>query len=188
MKQTYKIGSAAYCDISNDEGGIVCDEHATDDTSANDLYERFCGVSADGVQWPEDATEDQIRAASRADWESKITAGTEQNTEAAPAGRHTLGPWKAEGSWISASFTPGQPMVAHTVSDHYGSASEAGANAKLIASAPEMLAALESCANAFNPLLCELRPEHDAGSSLRMKVLEIQKQARAIIAQAKGAV
>ena len=71
---TYKIGSESYCDIANDEGGIVCDEFANDSVTANELYEKFCGKSADGVEWPENATEEQIRTASRLDWEKKLTA------------------------------------------------------------------------------------------------------------------
>ena len=41
MSDTYKIGSDSYNDIANDEGAIVCDEHATDEQSAGDLWERY---------------------------------------------------------------------------------------------------------------------------------------------------
>jgi hypothetical protein len=69
-----QMGSAAYCDIANDEGGRVCDEFATDSVTGNELFERFCGTSGAGVDWPENGTEAEIRAASRAEWESKLTA------------------------------------------------------------------------------------------------------------------
>jgi hypothetical protein len=72
--ETYETGSLAYCDIANDEGGKVCCEFETESATSNELYEKFCGKSADGVEWPENGTEEEIRSASREDWEKKLTA------------------------------------------------------------------------------------------------------------------
>jgi len=74
MSDRYEIGSETYCDLCNDEGGIVCEEFATEEMDGNALYEQFCGETGENVDWPESGTEDEIRAASRLDWERKLTA------------------------------------------------------------------------------------------------------------------
>jgi hypothetical protein len=72
--ETYECGSLEYCDIANDEAGCVCEERSTDKVTSNELYEQFCGQSAEGVDWPEVGTEGEIRKASREEWEKKLAA------------------------------------------------------------------------------------------------------------------
>lgn len=83
--------------------------------------------------------------------------------KAAPAkAGSTPGPWLRQGRWISASFTPGQPMIANLVSDAYRSADESDANARLIAAAPALLAALKMFAFDYSPSPRNLAQYRDA--------------------------
>lgn len=65
---------------------------------------------------------------------------------------HTKGEWMLDETkrWISTSWTPGQPMIAHLVSDASRPSEENDANARLIAAAPDLL---EACNAVLGSLL-----------------------------------
>ena len=60
--------------------------------------------------------------------------------------KHTPGPWKAYGTWVSAGVDGDGPLIADCDTD---------ANADLIAAAPDYLAALEEIANMDHDYYCE---------------------------------
>ena len=68
----HNVGSVAYATICNDEGMDVCNEFAEDHgMTPDEMWDMYCGESAD-VDWPQNGTEDEIRAASRREWLLKI--------------------------------------------------------------------------------------------------------------------
>jgi len=84
-------------------------------------------------------------------------------------------------------FTSGRIVdVPRNAPNHDGPTQEANAAfiVKAVNCHEELLAACKACANAINPLLCEMR-DQEHGDPLRQKVLEIQKQARAAISRAE---
>lgn len=99
--------------------------------------------------------------------------------------QHTPGPWKAESAKDYASgrhddkrwtvHANGMPLIA--IVDQYRG--QAQANARLIASAPELLAALERVAEDLEYFASEVPPSKDECGAMA-------KAARAAIAKAKG--
>ena len=81
--------------------------------------------------------------------------------------KFTPGPWEVDGQYID---TPGGLLLDGLQTEHKG---ERAANMALIAAAPELLAALEFCADALNT---------EAGGLYKAHI----EQARAAIAKAKG--
>lgn len=85
----------------------------------------------------------------------------------------TPGPWTTDGRFIvqnldGRSFMPGQPFIADCqISEYFRNQENTGANARLIAAAPTMLAALQ----AVNPADC---------------TLAVREMRRAAIAKATG--
>ena len=73
MKTTHKFGSYEYGTIAEEEVHKVCDEFANDIIDGEELYRRYAG-QPDRVQWPGEATDKEIRAASRENMAAKLTA------------------------------------------------------------------------------------------------------------------
>ena len=92
--------------------------------------------------------------------------------------KHTEGPWEAcdDGTAVRNSLTDNR-IIALTDEDILMAPEERRANARLIAAAPEMLAALEE----IHRLV--ILAQTDPGSG---ELFEIQEQARALIAKARG--
>ncbi len=104
--------------------------------------------------------------------------------------KHTPGPWMQGRPLTATGITPiktlaGRQLVAHVTHPKWGYEDtpadpvECSANARLIAAAPELLAAIENAANVLAGIACgdlkTIRPDSAA-----------LKQARAAIAKAKG--
>lgn len=99
--------------------------------------------------------------------------------------KHTPGPWKLDGAVVEAKWENGESvMICQAGGTRWGGCSSATeynkrmreentVNAALIAAAPELLAALEFCADALNT---------EAGGLYKAHI----EQARAAIAKAKG--
>jgi hypothetical protein len=103
--------------------------------------------------------------------------------------KHTPGPWELVGDGVICQ-AEGYPVLAgRGLEEHdYITAAEAGANAALIAAAPELLAALEGYL-AYQPL--DDRFDHCGNMnatqlSERDRYVKIRSAARAAVAKAKG--
>lgn len=94
--------------------------------------------------------------------------------------RHTPGPWKVSSPHngvINAFLVDYGPVTANQI------VMDAGANARLIAAAPEMLEQLERCLlniESLNALIEERCPDLRSGSS------DTEEMTRKVIAKAKG--
>lgn len=90
--------------------------------------------------------------------------------------KHTPGPWFVNGPWLIQADTPHElpRYVAEIKKPHGVSTNEREANARLIAAAPELLAALEGILYHFVPEQGNLKVEQ-----------EMIKSAHAAIAKAK---
>jgi len=123
-----------------------------------------------------------------------------QTTETTVA--HTPGPWKLRNHGVN------EPEYGHGVVHSHGGAHrfvliegvgeletidmdipKLEANARLIASAPELLAMCERLRLAMNPLLVELPRSSDDDEpnfKLRLKIIKLQSEAEQLILKAKG--
>lgn len=115
---------------------------------------------------------------------TKGTMRTETTTRQTdqPKGQHTPGPWSAD-EWAP-GFTVSAPDSHYSVC-HLEDCNNAEANARLIAAAPELLAALEALLDSNLPERCNVRPHADCGcfSCRQYDVIEL---AQAAIAKAGG--
>lgn len=97
------------------------------------------------------------------------------------AAKHTPGPWKA--TETGGIFSP-EPHSSHVASvNQYPNGAESDANARLIAAAPELLAALKSCADFMQAWANN--PKHVTQNRINA-FNEQAKFARDAIAKAKG--
>lgn len=87
--------------------------------------------------------------------------------------KHTPGPWKVSGHMVRTECETSWPVA----SCCYGTAAQSDANARLIAAAPELLAACDAMLNA-------IADNTDIGFDVDLN--EAMRAARAAIVKAKG--